>query len=70
MKAAQDQAKAVMARLKLDEAALATRKAFLGFTDVDLAYLSKLHEALRETSPEFAESFYDHLLRFPEPDYQ
>ncbi len=55
-----------MAELKLDEAAIETRKAFLGFTDADSARLLKLHESLRGLGPEFAGKFYDHMLRFPQ----
>lgn len=50
----------------LDEAAVNTRKAFLGFSDADVAVLKKLHEVLRGKGYEFARNFYDHLLRFPE----
>lgn len=57
MKSVREAAAAMMAALGLDEAAVNTRKAFLGFSDADVAVLKKLHEALRGFSPEFAERF-------------
>ncbi len=66
MKSVREAAEAMMAVLGLDDTAIATRKAFLGFSDADIAPLLKLHEALCGLGPEFARNFYDHLLRFPE----
>ena len=56
---------AVARALGVDDAAIARRKAFLEFTDNDVARLRTLHEALRTLAPDFANAFYDHLLAFP-----
>jgi diguanylate cyclase (GGDEF)-like protein/PAS domain S-box-containing protein len=66
MKPISDAAEAMMAVLGLDEAAVNTRKAFLGFSDVDIVHLRKLHEALEGFGLDFAKRFYDHMLRFPD----
>ncbi|MEW5890746.1 MAG: EAL domain-containing protein [Pseudomonadota bacterium] len=66
MKPIDELVEAVTRALELDEAAIARRKAFLEFTDEDVARLKKLHAALQDLAPEFAQAFYDHLLRFEE----
>ncbi|MGN2391502.1 EAL domain-containing protein [Pelomicrobium sp. G1] len=66
MKQGHEIAEAVMRALQLDEAAIERRKAFLEFTDEDIARLKRLHVALRDLGPEFTRAFYDHLLRFEE----
>jgi hypothetical protein len=66
MKAIHEIVEAVVRALELDEAAIARRKAFLEFTDDDVARLKALHRALQDIGPEFAQAFYDHLLRFEE----
>ncbi len=57
---------AVVRTLGLDDAAVVRRKAFLEFTDDDVARLRTLHEALRTLAPDFANAFYTHLLAFEE----
>ncbi|MHB1077620.1 EAL domain-containing protein [Thiobacillus sp.] len=57
---------AVERALGLDDAAVVRRKAFLEFTDDDVARLRTLHEALQDMAPDFANAFYDHLLTFEE----
>ena len=42
------------------------RKAFLGFTERDVALLLELHDRLSHTPDAFAEAFYAHLLAFDE----
>ena len=49
-----------------NDAALMRRKAFLGFSETDSSHLKELHRVLAGLGPEFAERFYDHMLRFPE----
>ncbi len=66
MKPADEMALAMMAALGLDEAGIAARKAFLEFTDEDVARLERLHALLAGTERDFARRFYDHLLRFDE----
>lgn len=66
MKQEHKSAEAIMRALQLDEAAMERRKAFLEFTDEDIARLKRLHVALKDLGPEFAQAFYDHLLRFEE----
>ncbi|TBR13106.1 MAG: EAL domain-containing protein [Rugosibacter sp.] len=66
MKPIGEAVEAMMAVLGLDGTAVATRKAFLGFSDTDIDHLRKLHEALKGLGSQFAQSFYDHMLRFPE----
>ncbi|MHB1271287.1 MAG: EAL domain-containing protein [Rhodanobacter sp.] len=55
---------AVVRAIGLDDAAVGRRKAFLEFTDADVARLKALHEALQDLAPDFANAFYDHLLTF------
>ncbi|MEW6133121.1 MAG: EAL domain-containing protein [Pseudomonadota bacterium] len=56
-----------MAALGLeDDEAIRQRKAFLGFSEEDAARIEELHRALAGLGPEFAERFYDHMLRFPQ----
>ena len=66
MKPIGEAVEAVMAALGLDEAAVATRKAFLGFSDRDSDHLRKLHQVLDGLGPRLARGFYDHLLGFPQ----
>ena len=66
MKSLDETVEAVMRTLGLDDAAVVRRKAFLEFTDDDVARLRTLHEALRTLAPDFANAFYTHLLAFEE----
>lgn len=66
MKPITEAVESMIAILGLDDDAVAARKAFLGFSETDIDHLRKLHEALQGLGPEFARSFYDHILRFPE----
>lgn len=50
----------------LDDATIARRKAFLEFTDEDVARLRHLHGALQGYAPVFAKRFYEHILSFDE----
>lgn len=52
--------------LGLSEAAVTTRKAFLGFSEADVHHLKKLHEAFEDRGPTFAKRFCEHMLSFPE----
>lgn len=66
MKPLNEAVEAVVRALGLDDAAIVRRKAFLEFTDDDVARLRTLHEALRTLAPDFANAFYTHLLAFEE----
>ena len=66
MKPLDETVEAVMRALGLDDAAVVRRKAFLEFTDDDVARLKALHEALQDLAPDFVNAFYDHLLTFEE----
>ena len=66
MKPLDETVEAVMRALGLDDAAVVRRKAFLEFTDDDVARLKALHEALQDLAPDFANAFYAHLLTFEE----
>ncbi|WP_235893178.1 protoglobin domain-containing protein [Pelomicrobium methylotrophicum] len=66
MKPPDEVVEAIVRALELDDAAIARYKAFLEFTDEDVARLKALHAALRGLAPEFAQAFYDHLLGFEE----
>ena len=50
----------------LDDAEISRRKAFLEFTDRDVALLKDLHALLEDQSSFFVEDFYRHLLAFDE----
>jgi len=50
----------------IDPDEVASRKAFLEFTDADAALLKELHARLEAERDSFSEAFYDHLRRFPE----
>ncbi|MDD2874957.1 MAG: EAL domain-containing protein [Azoarcus sp.] len=52
--------------LQLDDDAIASRKAFLGFDDGDVARLKQLHGRLQGYAPLFAEHFYKQVLAFDE----
>ena len=66
MKPVAETVESVIAALGLNDAEVSTRKAFLGFSETDIHLLKKLHEVLDGLGPEFAQRFYDHMLRFPE----
>jgi diguanylate cyclase (GGDEF)-like protein/PAS domain S-box-containing protein len=66
MKPLDETVEAVVRALGLDDAAIVRRKAFLEFTDDDVARLRTLHEVLRTLAPDFADAFYAHLLTFEE----
>jgi hypothetical protein len=66
MKPLQETVEVVVRALRIDDAALARRKAFLEFTDADAARLKALHEALKDLAPDFVNAFYSHLLSFEE----
>ena len=66
MKPLNEAVEAVVRALGLDDAAIVRRKAFLEFTDDDVARLRTLHEALQTQAPDFADAFYTHLLAFEE----
>lgn len=60
------QAVEVIAReIGLDRYEIAQRKAFLRFTEADIALLQQVHPQLRQNSHGFADAFYKHLLAFP-----
>ncbi len=64
MKPVEEMVGMMMAALGLDETGLAARKAFLEFTEDDVARLRALHEALSGMEQDFARRFYDHMLKF------
>ncbi|MBW8307463.1 MAG: EAL domain-containing protein [Thiobacillus sp.] len=66
MKPLNEAVESVVRALGLDDAAIVRRKAFLEFTDDDVARLRTLHEALQTQAPDFADAFYTHLLAFEE----
>lgn len=66
MKLVDEIVEAMVRALGLDDAAVGRRKAFLEFTDDDVARLRTLHEALRNLAPDSANAFYTHLLAFEE----
>ena len=66
MKLVDEAVEAVVRALGLDDVAVARRKAFLEFTDDDVARLRTLHEALQTQAPDFVNAFYTHLLTFEE----
>ncbi|BBP03013.1 EAL domain-containing protein [Sulfuriferula plumbiphila] len=66
MKSLDETVEAVMRTLGLDDAAVVRRKAFLEFTDDDVARLRTLHAALQDLAPDFVDAFYTHLLAFEE----
>src|SRR5579862_6383793 len=55
-----------MAILKLDEAELASRRAFFGLTDEDLARLAALRPFAERVTDGIVEDFYALLLSHPE----
>ena len=55
-----------MTILKLDEAAIASRRAFFGIGDEDLARLSSLRPLADKITDAIVESFYDLLLSHPD----
>ncbi|OIQ88052.1 phytochrome-like protein cph2 [mine drainage metagenome] len=57
---------AIVKALNIDDAAITRRKAFLEFTDDDVAWLQKLHEASQAIASDFINAFYAHLLAFDE----
>jgi len=59
---------AMLRDLGFDDAEIARRKAFLEFTDEDVARLVEFHRMIEETGEcaFFVEEFYRHLLAFPE----
>jgi signal transduction histidine kinase len=52
-------------RYGLDEAERQERLAFLGLNDADVGKVRELRAAFQQFSGEFADQFYDHLLRDP-----
>ncbi|HUX63706.1 EAL domain-containing protein [Sulfuricella sp.] len=66
MKPLEKAVEAVVRVLGIDDVAVARRKAFLEFTDDDVARLRTLHEALQTQAPDFVNAFYTHLLVFEE----
>ncbi len=66
MKTLADAVQAALEDLGLDEAALAQRKAFLGFTEADSERLRHLHPQLVGFASDLARRFYAHLQDFPE----
>lgn len=56
----------MISTLDLSDAAIDRRKAFLEFSDEDVARLKQLHEILAGYAPDFASEFYRHLLSFEE----
>jgi len=61
-----DALQVALQELGLDEAALAQRKAFLGFSEADAERLRQFHPLLEGFAPDFARRFYAHLQDFPE----
>jgi rsbT co-antagonist protein RsbR len=55
-----------MTILKLDEAAIASRRAFFGITDDDLARLASLHPLAEKITDGIVEGFYALLLSHPD----
>lgn len=69
MRPIQEVVQDVIRSLCLDADAILRRKAFLDFSEQDIARLRNLHEALQNLGPEFAKVFYDHILRFEETSH-
>ncbi len=57
---------AILAEIGIDDKEIATRREFLSFGEQDSLALKALHELLEAHRTELTESFYAHLLRFPE----
>lgn len=57
---------AIIAAVGLNDAEIASRKAFLEFTQADIEQLKTLHESLTDISQDFSKKFYDHMLSFSE----
>ena len=66
MKSVSEAVDSVISALGLNDAEVATRKAFLSFSEADVHHLKELHEALQGIGPDFAKRFYEHMLSFPE----
>jgi hypothetical protein len=54
----------IASEIGLEAQEIALRKAFLQFTEQDVARLSEIHDLLASESFAFASAFYDHLLSF------
>jgi hypothetical protein len=50
----------------IDDAEIVARKAFLEFTEVDVALLKEMHQRLEAQRDPFSEAFYRHLQHFPQ----
>lgn len=57
---------AILAEIGIDDNEIATRREFLSFGELDSLALKALHELLETHRTALTESFYAHLLRFPE----
>ena len=66
MKNSMDKIPAILAEIGIDEKDLATRQTFLSFGAQDAVELKALHGLLETHRERLTQTFYDHLLRFPE----
>jgi diguanylate cyclase (GGDEF)-like protein/PAS domain S-box-containing protein len=66
MKPISEAVDSVISALGLNDTEVATRKAFLGFSEADVHHLKELHKALQGIGPDFAKRFYEHMQKFPE----
>ncbi|MDO8312034.1 MAG: protoglobin domain-containing protein, partial [Sideroxyarcus sp.] len=57
---------ALLTEMGIDEAEIAQRQAFLSFSEQDAMLLGAVHGMLETKRDYLTETFYDHLLRFPE----
>lgn len=66
MKDINEAVEALAREMGLDQEEIAQREAFLEITPADIALLKQIHERLEQESYSFADSFYSHLLEFPQ----
>jgi diguanylate cyclase (GGDEF)-like protein/PAS domain S-box-containing protein len=56
----------ILAEIGIDDNELSARRAFLSFDEQDTVVLKSLHEILESHRGQLTDTFYAHLLRFPE----
>ncbi|TCV89658.1 EAL domain-containing protein [Sulfurirhabdus autotrophica] len=66
MKDINEAVEALAREMGLDQEEIAQRESFLEITPADIALLKQIHERLEQESYSFADSFYSHLLEFPQ----
>ena len=66
MKVSRETIDALAREIGLDDAEIAARKHFLQFGEQDLDVLRDVHGLLEEDCSAFSQSFYDHLVDFPQ----